>query len=222
MATNRSSGLNWTAGGAIAALLIPVLAVGLAVPYWISLVIALLAAGGTVVLLAPRRRFDGIDFSAIGRGRIELARELLADADPLSERLQAAAKSIQAEPVKERVGHLALYARGILDVVEKEPLKIEPAQRFLTYYLPRAVEMAEGYRMLEQMKLPDPQRLKATGDLLDRLDFAFAKFSDGLLGADMSRLDIELKLLKASLDEDLGPIAGKPMPAAPLHREGRD
>lgn len=219
MDPDRSSGLHWIAGGAIGALLVPALAVELAVPYWISLVVAALAGGGTALLLAPRRRFD-IDVGAMRRGKVELARELLADAGPLVDRLQAAAKSIRAEPVKRRVVHLVLSARGILDMLSEDPMKIEAAQRFLTYYLPRAVEMAEGYKILEQMKLPDPQRLKATGDLLDRLDLAFAKYSDGLLGADMSRLDIELKLLQGSLDEDLGPVAGEPTHAATARQEG--
>jgi 5-bromo-4-chloroindolyl phosphate hydrolysis protein len=221
MGLDWPSGVNWMAGGAIAALLIPGLVIGFAVPYWVSLVIALLAGGGAVVLLAPRARFEGIDVSSIGRGRIELARELLGDAEPLVARLQAAATSIRAEAVKERVGHLVQCARGILDVIENDPLKIEPARRFLTYYLPRAVEMAEGYRMLEQMKLPDAERLRATRDLLDRLDTAFAKYADGLLVADLSTLDIELKLLKGSLDDDLGPLAGKPTTAAPALPKGR-
>jgi 5-bromo-4-chloroindolyl phosphate hydrolysis protein len=210
MEFGRSYGMNWIAGGAVAALLIPLLAIFLAVPYWISFVIALLAGGGVIVLLAPRARFEGIDVGAIGRGRVELARELLGEAEPLVARMQAAAQSIRADAVRQRVGHLAACARGILDAIEKDPLKIEPARRFITYYLPRAAEMAEGYRMLEQMKLPDPGRLQATGELLNRLDTAFARFADGLLGADMSRLDIEMKLLKSSLDDDLGPIGGKP------------
>jgi 5-bromo-4-chloroindolyl phosphate hydrolysis protein len=221
MAFGRPSGVNWIAGGAVAAVLIPVLAIGFAVPYWIAFMIALLAGGGVVVLLAPRTRFEGMDANAIGRGRIELARELLGEAEPLVARMQAAAQSLRSDAVRDRVGHLAICARGILDAIEQDPVKIEPARRFLTYYLPRAAEMAEGYRMQEQMKLPDPGRLQATADLLNRLDTAFAKFADGLLGADMSRLDIELKLLKGSLDDDLGPVAGTPAAATSPWLTGR-
>jgi 5-bromo-4-chloroindolyl phosphate hydrolysis protein len=215
MASDRSFGVNWIAGGLAAAVLIPALALGLGAPYVLSVMIALLAGGGTVVLLAPRERFEGLDAAAIGRGRIQLAKELLDEADPLVQRMQAAAKAIRSDAVRQRVGHLAVSAKGILAAVETDPLKIEPARRFLTYYLPRSAEVAEGYHMLEQMKLPDAQRMQATSELLDRLDGAFAKYADGLLDVDMSRLDIELKLLKSSLDDDLGPQQNKPsMPRA--------
>ena len=45
----------------------------------------------------------------------------------------------------------------------------------------------------------------ATGDLIDRLDDAFTHYAANLREADLGNLDIELKLLKSSLDEDLGP-----------------
>ena len=209
MALRSIPGLNWIAGGIAAALLVPALAIGLGMPFWIALGVAILAGGGCVVLLARRQPFEGLDANAIGRGKIELARELLLDADPLIERMEAVAEEIQTAPVRQRVGHLGNAARGIIETVEKDPLKIDRARRFLTYYLPRSVEMAEGYRQLEQQKLPDPARLQATGDMLDRLDEAFSKYADGLFDDDMDRLDIELKLLKGSLDEDLGPAASR-------------
>ena len=43
------------------------------------------------------------------------------------------------------------------------------------------------------------------GDLIDRLDVAFTRYAVSVQGADLGNLDIELKLLKSSLDEDLGP-----------------
>jgi len=41
----------------------------------------------------------------------------------------------------------------------------------------------------------------------------FTGYAASLQGADLDKLDIELKLLKSSLDEDLGPVA---RPAAAL------
>jgi hypothetical protein len=192
------SGTNWLMGGVAAAVLLPLLAAGLNVPFIAAAAIALVAGGGVVLLTAPRRPLDGLDAGAIGRGRIELANELLGDAAPMVDRMRAAAKAIRGEAVRTRVGHLVDAATGIMASVQKDPLKLDRARRFLTYYLPRAAEIAEGYRVLEQRKLPDP----------DRLDLAFSRAADGMLAGDIDRLDIELKLLRGALDEDLGAEPG--------------
>ena len=59
--------------------------------------------------------------------------------------------------------------------------------------------------MLEKGSTRDTTRLAATCDLIDRLDVAFTHYATNLQEADLGNLDIELKLLKSSLDEDLGP-----------------
>lgn len=58
--------------------------------------------------------------------------------------------------------------------------------------------------MLEKSGNRDTTRLVATGDLIDRLDTAFSHYATNLQEADLGNLDIELKLLKSSLDKDLG------------------
>src|SRR3984893_15302999 len=144
------SGLNWPAGGVAAAILVPVLALGPGLPFWIACIASSMAGGGLVVLLAPAARFKALDASGVARGKIEFARELLTEADPLVGRLEAAAKAIQARTVVDRVRHLASVARGIFAAVEKDPLRIDRVRRFLTYYLLRAAEMAEAYQSLER------------------------------------------------------------------------
>ena len=49
------SGMNWIAGGAAAAILLPVLAIGIGMPFWIAGIISAAAGGGLVVpaLAAP-------------------------------------------------------------------------------------------------------------------------------------------------------------------------
>ena len=42
-------------------------------------------------------------------------------------------------------------------------------RRFLTYYLPRAADLAEAYAILEKSGNRDTTRLVATSDLIDRL-----------------------------------------------------
>jgi 5-bromo-4-chloroindolyl phosphate hydrolysis protein len=198
------SGFNWLAGGAAAAILVPVLALGPGLPFWIACIASAMAGGGLVVLLAPAARFTALDASGVARGKIEFARELLTEADPLVGRLEAAAKAIQAKTVVDRVRHLASVARGIFEAVEKDPLRIDRVRRFLTYYLPRAAEMAEAYQSLERDQGAEAMRFGATREIIDRLDAAFTEYAAHLHDAELDKLDIELRLLKRSLDEDLG------------------
>jgi 5-bromo-4-chloroindolyl phosphate hydrolysis protein len=197
------SGMNWIAGGVAAAILLPVLAISVGMPFWIAGIISAAAGGGLVVLLSPRQMFEGLDTSGAARGKIEFARSLLTDAEPLAVRLEVAV--IRTPKVAERVRHLARVSREIFAGVEEDPLRVDRVRRFLTYYLPRAAELAEAYSLLEKSSTRDATRLTATSDLIDRLDVAFTHYATNLQEADLGNLDIELKLLKSSLDEDLGP-----------------
>jgi 5-bromo-4-chloroindolyl phosphate hydrolysis protein len=200
-----SSGLNWIVGGAAAAVLLPLLAIPLAMPFWIACAISVTAGGGLVVMLSPRRLFEGLDASGAARGKIEFAREMLTDAEPLAVRLEVAVSSIGTPKVAERVRHLARVSREIFADIEEDPLRVDRVRRFLTYYLPRAADLVEAYALLEKAGHRDTARMTATSDLIDRLDVAFTHYATNLQEADLGNLDIELKLLKSSLDEDLGP-----------------
>jgi 5-bromo-4-chloroindolyl phosphate hydrolysis protein len=200
-----AQGTNWIAGGAAAAVLLPVLVIGVGMPFWIACIIGAAAGGGLAVLLSPRKLFEGLDASGAARGKIEFARELLTDAEPLAVRLEVAVSSIRTPKVAERVRHLARVSRDIFAGVEEDPLRVDRVRRFLTYYLPRAAELTEAYALLEKGSTRDATRLTATSDLIDRLDVAFTHYATNLQEADLGNLDIELKLLKSSLDDDLGP-----------------
>ena len=203
----KGSGLNWLAGGAAGAVVVPVLALGVGVPFVVACAAGVLAGGGLVLLFAPGTRFKALDASGVAKGKIEFARELLTEADPFVVQLEAAGKGIRAKTVAERVRHLATVARGIFDALEKDPLRIDRVRRFLTYYLPRAAEMAEAYQSLEGSPRVEAARLGRTGEIIDRLDAAFTEYAANLHLAELDKLDIELKLLKRALDEDLGSTA---------------
>lgn len=198
------AGMNWIVGGATAAILLPLLAVGASMPFWMAALISVSAGGGLVVTLSPRKLFEGLDASGVARGKIELARELLTDAEPLAVRLEVAVSSIGTPKVAERVRHMARISREIFAGVEDDPLRVDRVRRFLTYYLPRAADLAEAYALLEKGSGRDPSRIATTGELIERLDAAFTHYAAHLQEADLGNLDIELKLLKSSLDEDLG------------------
>jgi 5-bromo-4-chloroindolyl phosphate hydrolysis protein len=198
------SGLNWLAGGAAGAVVIPVLALGVGLPFLVACVAGALAGGGVVLLLAPGTRFKALEASGIAKGKIEFARELLTEADPYVEKLEAFSRHIRSKTVADRVRQLAGVARNIFGEIEKDPLRIDRVRRFLTYYLPRAAEMAEAYQALESSPGADAARLSAIGEIIDRLSGAFTEYARNLRDAELDKLDIELKLLKRSLDEDVG------------------
>jgi 5-bromo-4-chloroindolyl phosphate hydrolysis protein len=214
MQTARS-GLNWIAGGAAAAVLVPLLAIGVGMPFWIACIVSAAAGGGLVVLFAPRELFEGFNVTGVARGKIEFARELLTEAEPFAVRLEVAVDSIRTTAIAGRVRHLAAVSREIFAAIEKDPLRIDRVRRFLTYYLPRAADIVEAYALLERAGTRNAARITATGDLIDRLDNAFTHYATNLQEASLGNLDIELKLLKSSLDEDLGlppPLGALPDP----------
>src|SRR6201999_1105312 len=143
------SGLDWIAGGAAAAILLPALALGVGMPFWIALLISAVAGGGIVAVMAPKKLFAELDASGAARGRIEFARELLTEAEPLTERMDMAAAAIRTRAVAGRGRHLVKIARDIFAAIERDPLRIDRVRRFLTYYLPRAAEITEAYVSLE-------------------------------------------------------------------------
>lgn len=99
------SGLNWIVAGAAAAILLPVLAIGVGMPFWIAGIISAAAGGGLVFMLSPRQSFERLDASGAARGKIEFARELLTESEPLAIRLEVAVSTIGTQAVAERVRH---------------------------------------------------------------------------------------------------------------------
>lgn len=196
-------GLNWLIAGLAAGVALPALAFGLGQPFLISFAISAAVFFGLVLTLAPRRPLEGMSLKGLSENRIALVRDLLEEAMPLADRLDEAARSIKDAALRQRFAHLASIARGIFATIESDPARLDKVRRFLTYYLPRAAEVSEGALALSQQRQPDPARLAQVVEVIGRLDEAFTRYSDSLMDADLDRLDLDLRLLKQSLDEDL-------------------
>jgi 5-bromo-4-chloroindolyl phosphate hydrolysis protein len=194
---------NWILAGGVAAVLVPLLSF-FGVPFLLAIVIALVAFGGLVLLLAPRRPFEGIDISRVGRQKVAFAQELLAAAVPAAERLRTAASRIDQAGVKARVLRLATMAEDVFAKVEANPAGVSSVKRFLGYYLPRAADVAEGYAAIEEKHNPDRARLDEVAGVIDKLETAFAHYADSLVESELGTLDIDLKLIQASMKEDIG------------------
>lgn len=195
--------LNWIVSGIAAAIILPLLA-WIGVPFWLAAVIAVIAFAGLVVLLSPRKLFEGLNVAAIGKEKVAFAQELLTDAVPAAARLREAAGKIGDKTVRDRVLHLAAICQEVFTKVEQNPGNASAVRRFLSYYVPRAAEVAEGYAVLEDKHAPDPAKLKEVGDVIEKLEGAFVHYADGLADSELGSLDIDLKLIQASLKEDLG------------------
>ncbi|WP_133707106.1 5-bromo-4-chloroindolyl phosphate hydrolysis family protein [Rhizobium sp. BK313] len=194
---------NWIVAGLAAAIVVPVLSFFAGMPLWIAAVIGLLIFVGLVFALSPRRLFEGLDAKTIGKGRLDFARDLLSAAAPAAQRLEASADHITNKETAKRVRHLAEIAADVFAKVEASPESAGTVRRFLSYYLPRAAEVAEGFATLEAKRVPDQKRLQEVDLVLTKLEDAFVHYSDSLVDDRLDTLDTELRLIQASLKEDI-------------------
>ncbi len=195
---------NWIVAGAVTAILVPVLTFTAGMPFWIAVVIGMFVFAGLVFLLSPRRLFEGLNVKAIGRGRVAFARELLEGAAPAAQRLETAADDITDKQTAARVRHLAEIAADVFRKVEAKPESANTVRRFLSYYLPRAAEVAEGFAVIEAKRAPERQQLEDVRAVLVKLEDAFVHYADSLVDAELGTLDTDLRLIQASLKEDIG------------------
>lgn len=194
----RSSVDLWAglAGGIFA----PVASFGFGLPLWASLPGAVLIFVGTRLAFAPRGLFEGLDGTTLDRkaldaAGLDLAREVLTAAQVDLARLRAAAHAVREPSARRDLDHLHTVAARVIGEVERTPRRLSSVRRLLTYYLPAAVRLGEGYGVLEGANRPDHARLDAAGALIGRLDTVFARHADRLSAPEIEGLDVELKLL---------------------------
>ena len=201
--------------GVTAFLSVPVAMRLLGLPLVLAVPLAFLFTAGVTLALRPQSRLLRVDFAKVGQAQAAVVGELIAAADTQVAALEAAAGALHAADLRLPVEHLAVAARAILARLAAAPEKLPAVRRFLAYYLPRSVEIAEALPALERRVAPDAARRATIVATLAKLDQAFAFYADGLDQADLETLDVELKLVGAALADDLGPVAA----ASPLRRE---
>ncbi|TPK90743.1 5-bromo-4-chloroindolyl phosphate hydrolysis family protein [Mesorhizobium sp. B2-4-17] len=195
---------NWIVAGLISAALLIGLSALTQFPFLVSAVISALVFAGLVFVLAPRQLFEGLDLSTMNGSRVAFARELLAQAQPAADRLTAAAGSIADKDMKVKVKNLSDIAADVISKVEQKPETAPSVRRFLTYYVPQAAEVAEGYATLANRRAPSQARLANVGAVIAKLQDAFVHYSDSLADSELGTLDVDLRLIQESLKEDIG------------------
>jgi hypothetical protein len=195
---------NWIAAGAVSAALLLALSFLTHFPFLVSAVIAAFVFAGLVFVLAPRQLFEGLDLKSISGSRVAFARELLAQAQPAADQLAAAASSISDKDMRAKVTNLSDIAADVIAKVEAKPETAPSVRRFLTYYVPQAAEVAEGYATLANRRAPSQARLANVGAVITKLQDAFVHYADSLADSELGTLDVDLRLIQESLKEDIG------------------
>lgn len=150
--------------------------------------------------LSPRGLFRGI--AREQRPRVELVREVLGRAAHDLAALVAAGQRIEDRAVAARVQRLAGTCNEVCRQLERRPQRLLNVQRLLTFYLPSAVRLAESYGELEARPAAERGHAAETREMLARLESHFGDYARRLEDPQRDTLDVELRLLEQSLDED--------------------
>ena len=187
--------------GVAAAIALPGCVLLLGFPLWLG---AVIAAGIFVGLrLALRPSGFGLKLDDMAEAQTQTVRSLLAEGEAALERLNAAQRQIEDKSMQAAVATLCATADGILAHVKAEPERVMAVRRLLTFYLPNAAALAEGWQTLEGNTDPSPERMAQTREVVNALKDAFVKFESQADASELQALDLNLKVVKDSLKSDL-------------------
>ena len=185
-----------------AAAVMPAAAVGLHLPLWLDLGLS----GGTFAggfLLLRSGKQDTLDADMLTDARNQTALGLVRDGQAALDRMKKALTQIKDPAVRGQVDSLARTGQKVVSDVRADSSRAMAVRRLLTFYLPNAASIAEGWVALEGRATPSPERMAQTGATLRALNEAFAKFSDNMVEPQMQTLDIDLKVVNDALKADL-------------------
>ncbi len=185
-----------------AAVVMPAAAIGLHLPLWLDLGLS----GGTFAggfLLLRSGRQETLDADALADARNQTGRGLIPDAQAALDRMKRSLGQIKDPAVRGQVDSLARTGSKVVAELRADPSRAMAVRRLLTFYLPNAASIAEGWVALEARATPSPERMAQTGATLRALNEAFAKFSDDMVEPQMQTLDIDLKVVNDALKADL-------------------
>jgi hypothetical protein len=187
--------------GVIGAIALPVCVFALQLPFWLGLIV-----GGGVFIglrLALRPSGFGLKLDDMSEAQRETVQGLIGDGSEALDRLKRTIPQIKDAKMKAMVQSLSATADKVLGRVKGSPDRAMTVRRLLTFYLPNAASIAEGWETLEQNADPSPQRIAQTRDVMGALNDAFAKFATEADSPELQDLDLSLKVVKDSLKADL-------------------
>jgi hypothetical protein len=187
--------------GLAAAVALPACVFALGFPLWLALTVAAGVFFG--LMLAMRSSGFGLNMDALAEAQSDTTRGLISDGTAALDRLRRAAPAIQDTSMKSAVQGLSATADKILANIKTDPVRVMAVRRFLTFYLPNAAAIAEGWQTLEHNASLSPERVAQTRDVMGALGDAFKKFASDADAPELQELDLNLKVVKDSLKADL-------------------
>jgi hypothetical protein len=157
----------------------------------------------------PQRVIDPpeVDGRNLAKSQRDLVQGVLDDGADNLRRLDAVSGKLAGTDAAaaEICRRLVRAGEKLSDAVADEPTKFAIAQRVFTYHLPKAVYVAETF-----LGLQDQQSEKRAADarhVLTRMEMVFEKTLLDMSEVDAAEMDLEMRLINQSLDEELN--AGK-------------
>lgn len=208
-----SVGAGLLAGGVIFEAINPLAGIGLGL-----LVGGAVGWVGTIINAAIFKASEGKNYSQVPKretitapnisqdapnNRNELVQKVLLEAATSLQKLDDTIPKLRHPDSISSVKQLVKIGRKLMDFVAASPEKLSIAQRILTYYCTEAVNVANGLAKIESDAKPDVERVIATQGILQKLVILFEKTELELKNDDNKALDIDLKLLDQSLQNDL-------------------
>lgn len=189
--------------GCAAAAVLPATAFGLNLPLWLDAAASLGVFSGVYLLSRRPAPAGGLDPDAVAEAQSQTARSLVGEAAAALDRLKRAGGAVRDPAMRDQIAALARTGEQVVAGVRADPAKAMPVRRLLTFYLPTAASLAEGWRALEAQRTPAADRASQTRETMCALNKAFAQFADEMTAPQMQTLDLDLKVLNDALKSDL-------------------
>ena len=125
--------------------------------------------------------------------------KVIADAAPARAALASAA-AVAAGELGVRLRRMVEATDQITRALETDPGRLSEVQRLYTYYLPSAADLIAARGGL--VVAGDAARVAEIDGMIGKLDVAFADFLALMQGRDARSIDIDIRLLEQSLDQE--------------------
>jgi hypothetical protein len=124
---------------------------------------------------------------------------VIAEAEPSLVRLEAAASVAEGE-LGARLRNMVARVKEVEMGLRQDPSKLSDVQRLFTYYLPATADLLGARGAIAGGA--EPARLAEIDAMIGKLDLAYTDFASRLRGHDARSLEIDMRLLDQSLDDE--------------------
>ncbi len=144
-----------------------------------------------------------VDGRNLAKSQRDLIQGVLDDSAEHLRKLDAASHKLAGTDAAaaEICRRLVRVGEKLSDAIADEPQKFAIAQRVFTYHLPKAVFVAETFLGLQEAQ--SDKRVADARHVLTRMEMVFEKTLLDLSEVDAAEMDLEMRLINQSLDEEL-------------------